>query len=139
MIPPVAAGEGDNGCLDRYLVVLSGAGLGGLARYLVASAITARWPGRFPLATFIVNVTGCFAVGVVIVILNQRLTTLHPNWRLFLTVGVLGGYTTFSAFEWEAYAAARAGDRATALAYVLSSVISGYIAVWLGAWLVGRK
>ena len=147
MIAPVAQGMFagdvrwgmlDNDCLDRYLAVLSGAGLGGLARYIVGSAIAARWGGRFPLATFLVNITGSFLAGLLMILLTERFT-VHPNWRLFLMVGVLGGYTTFSAFQVETFTAARAGERWTALGYVLSSVIFGYAAVWLGAWLAGRK
>ena len=119
-------------------MVLGGAGLGGLARFIVGSAIAARWGGRFPLATFIVNMTGCFLAGIVMTVLTERLN-LHPNWRLFLMVGVLGGYTTFSSFEYETFTAVKAGERWIALGYVLSSMVVGYAAVWLGAWLVGRK
>ena len=62
----------------------------------------------------------------------------HTNWRLFLVVGVLGGYTTFSSFEWETLQALRKGGPAFALANVLGSVILGYLAVWFGAWIAGK-
>lgn len=118
--------------------VLGGAGIGGLARYIVGSAIAAKWGGRFPLATLFINVVGSFLAGAVMILLTERLT-VHPNWRLFLVVGVLGGYTTFSAMEYEAYVAVRGGERWTALIYVMSSMILGYAAVWLGAWLAARR
>ena len=58
---------------------------------------------------------------------------------LFLVVGVLGGYTTFSSFEYESYQAVRYGARAMGLLYVAGSVLAGYLAVWLGAMLVARR
>jgi CrcB protein len=124
--------------LDRYLVVLAGAGLGGLARYAAGSWIMAKSGGRFPLGTFVINVTGSFLIGVLMTLLTERLSP-HPNWRLFLVAGVLGGYTTFSSFEYETYAAVRDGARWMAMLYVIGSVALGYIGVWLGALLMARR
>jgi CrcB protein len=70
-------------------------------------------------------------------LLTERFTP-HPNWRLFLVVGVLGGYTTFSSFEWETFYASRNGAAWIGLLYVLSSVTAGYLAVWVGA-ILGRR
>ena len=123
--------------MDRYLVVFAGAGLGGLARYLAGTWITAKYGGRFPMGTFVINVTGSFLIGVVMTMLTERLQP-HPNWRLFLVVGILGGYTTFSSFEYETFVAARSGDSLLALLNVVGSVVFGYIAVWLGAILGTR-
>jgi CrcB protein len=121
--------------LDRYLAVLIGAGLGGLSRYRLGTWIMTNYGGRFPLGTFVINISGSFLIGVLMTLLTERLQP-HPNWRLFLVVGVLGGYTTFSSFEYEAYQAVRDGSSAIALLYVAGSVILGYIGVWLGAVLV---
>ncbi len=118
--------------LNQYLMVFAGAGLGGVARFFVATLVGARFAGRFPLGTFLINVTGSFAIGLLMTILTERITP-HPYWRPFLVVGVLGGYTTFSSFEWETLYAARHGAGAIGLLYVLSSVAIGYLAVWLGA------
>jgi CrcB protein len=63
----------------------------------------------------------------------------HPNWRLFLVVGVLGGYTTFSSFEYETLQAVRDGERWMALLYLSGSVLLGYAAVWLGTILSSRR
>jgi CrcB protein len=123
--------------LDRYLVVLAGAGLGGLARYVAAAWIMEKYGGRFPLGTLIVNITGSFLAGLLMTLLTERLNP-HPNWRLFLVVGVLGGYTTFSSFEYETWQAAREGARWMATLYVTASVALGYAGVWLGA-LVARR
>src|SRR5271163_1106343 len=84
--------------LDKYLVVLAGAGLGGLARYVASTLIMEKYAVRFPLGTFVINITGSFLIGVLMTLFLERWQPNH-NWRLFLVVGVLGGYTTFSSFE----------------------------------------
>lgn len=123
--------------LDRYLVVLAGAGLGGLARYAAGTWIMEKYGGRFPLGTLVINVTGSFLIGLLMTLLTERVD-LHPNWRLFLVVGVLGGYTTFSSFEFDIYQAMREGARWMALVYVMASVGVGYVGVWCGALLARR-
>lgn len=124
--------------MDRYLVVLAGAGLGGLARYALGTWIMVRSGVRFPLGTFVINVSGSFLIGLFMTLLTERLHP-HPNWRLFLVVGVLGGYTTFSSFEYEALQAVRGGERWMGLLYVTGSVVLGYAAVWLGTALTARR
>lgn len=124
--------------MDKYLVVLAGAGLGGLARYVAGTWIMSRYGGRFPLGTFVINITGSFLIGVLMTLLTERLQP-HPNWRLFLVVGILGGYTTFSSFEYETYQAVRGGERWMGLLYVSGSVLLGYVGVWLGALLTVRR
>jgi fluoride exporter len=124
--------------LDRFLVVFAGAGIGGLARYLAGTWIMTKYGGRFPLGTFVINVTGSFLIGVLMTLLTER-SHPHPNWRLFLVVGILGGYTTFSSFEYESFQAVRDGARWMALLYVLSSVFVGYLGVWLGTILMERR
>ena len=124
--------------MDRYLVVLVGAGLGGLARYAAGTWIMARYGGRFPLGTFVINVTGSFLIGVLMAMFAERFHP-HPNWRLFLVVGILGGYTTFSSFEYETFQSIRDGAGWMGMLYMTSSVLLGYVGVWLGASLVARR
>jgi len=124
--------------VDRYLVVLAGAGLGGLARYVAGSWIMVKYGGRFPLGTFFINISGSFLIGVLMTLLTERLNP-HPNWRLFLVVGILGGYTTFSSFEYETYQAVRDGETWMGMLYVAGSVLLGYVGVWLGAVLAARR
>jgi len=124
--------------LDKYLVVLAGAGLGGLARYVAGTWIMAKYGGRFPLGTFVINITGAFLIGVLMTLLTERFHP-HPHWRLFLVVGILGGYTTFSSFEYETYQAVRDGERWLGLLYVGGSVVLGYVGVWLGSMLAGGR
>jgi CrcB protein len=124
--------------LDRYLVVLAGAGLGGVARYAAGLWISARYGTRFPLGTFVINVSGSFLIGLLMTLLTERFQP-HPNWRLFLVVGVLGGYTTFSSFEYEALQAVRSGTHWVGLGYLLGSVAFGYLGVWLGVIAAGGR
>ena len=124
--------------MDRYALVLVGAGVGGLMRFLLGTWIMTKYGGRFPLGTFLINITGSFVIGLLMTMFTER-SHLHPNWRLFLVVGVLGGYTTFSSFEYETFQAVRDGARPLGLLYVTGSVLIGYLAVWLGAVLVSRR
>lgn len=122
----------------RYVMVLAGAGLGGVARYVLSAWIMAKTGARFPWGTFAINVSGSFLIGLLMTLFTERVP-VHPHWRLFLVVGFLGGYTTFSSFEYETLTAVRDGARWMGLLYVASSVIVGYIAVWLGAMLAARR
>ena len=123
--------------MGEYLIIVLGGGVGSLTRYLVATAIMSRYAGRFPLGTFVINVSGSFLIGVLLTLLTERLNP-HPYWRLGLVVGFLGGYTTFSSFEWETYATTRDGNAWIGLLYVLTSVAAGYAAVVFGSYLSRR-
>jgi CrcB protein len=120
----------------KYLLILVAGGAGSLARYAAGTAIANRFGARFPVGTMVVNVTGCFLIGLVMTLLTERQP--HPYWRLGLVVGFLGGYTTFSSFEWETWSAVRGGGFWIGLANVVGSVTLGYLAVWFGALLARR-
>ncbi len=85
--------------LVNVLLVAVGGGLGAAARYLAGLWIVARLGADFPWGTFFVNVTGSFLIGIILVLVEGG--ELPPGARLFLAVGVLGGYTTFSSFSYE--------------------------------------
>ncbi len=124
--------------IGQYLLVMLGGAAGSLARYVAGMAIMARLGGRFPLGTLVINVTGSFLIGLLMALFTERFHP-HPYWRLLLVVGFLGGYTTFSSFEYETYSAVRAGSPWMGLINVVASVAMGYAAVWLGALLVTRR
>jgi CrcB protein len=112
------------------MIALGGA-LGALARYQLAAVIQARVPIGFPYGTFVVNITGCFVMGVVTVLLTERLV-VHPNWRFLVPIGFVGAYTTFSTFELETFMAVSEQAWLIAAANVIGSVVAGYIALWAG-------
>jgi CrcB protein len=121
----------------RYLLIVLGGGAGSLLRFLAGTAIMTRFGRSFPLGTLVINVTGSFLIGLLMTLFTERLQP-HTNLRLLLVVGFLGGYTTFSSFEWETYAAVRDGAFWMGLANIAGSVMFGYLAVWLGALLARR-
>ena len=124
--------------MDRYMMVMLGGATGSLTRYVVGTAIMNRMGGRFPVGTVFINVTGCFLIGFLMTLLTERLQP-HPNWRFLLVVGFLGGYTTFSSFEWETLSLMRDGSRWLGLLNAAGSVLLGYAAVWLGATIAGKR
>jgi CrcB protein len=115
-----------------------GGGLGSVARYAAGLAIMTRFGSRFPLGTMTINVTGSFVIGLLMALFTERFQP-HPYWRLLLVVGFLGGYTTFSSFEYETLALARGGSQFLALMNVLGSVLLGFAAVWLGTALAAHQ
>jgi fluoride exporter len=113
----------------RYLQVLIGGAAGSFLRYAIGLYVLDHYSGRFPLGTFLINVAGSFLIGVV-------KTSLDASWGPLLVVGVLGGFTTFSAFEWETFALCQDGLPALALFYAVGSVAVGFLACWGGVQLV---
>ena len=111
--------------------------MGSLARYAAGTAIMTRLGVRFPLGTFLVNISGAFLIGVLMTLFTGRVE-LHPNWRFVLVVGFLGGYTTFSTLEWETLALVKDGARWLGLINAAGSIVVGYAAVWLGSVIVGK-
>src|ERR1700761_6827730 len=125
--------------MGRYLCVLAGGAVGSLARYLLGRAFTQRFPNStFALGTFVINVTGSFLIGLLMTLIVERFRLPH-YWQLTLVVGLLGGYTTFSSFEYDAYLATRTGNHWLTLAYLVGSVAFGYAAVWLGVLAAGKR
>jgi fluoride exporter len=106
---------------------------GAIARYSLGGWLSARTSGAFPWETFVINVTGCFALGFVFALLTERFLP-HPTLRIALTVGFLGAYTTFSTFAFETMRLAEDGAILFAAANVLASVGAGLLAVYAGTW-----
>jgi len=120
----------------RLIWVGVGGALGAVLRYWL-DGVVSRWaPGAFPWGTFVINVSGCFAIGFLSTLLTGRILP-HPALRTALLVGFVGAYTTFSTFAYETQQLARGGAFALALANVAASVVAGLLAVWLGTALGG--
>jgi CrcB protein len=97
-----------------------------------------RYGGRFPIVgTMSINVTGSFLIGLLMTLIVERFGA-NSNLRPLLVIGFLGGYTTFSSFEWETYSAIRDGGFWVGVANIAGSVTLGYAAVWLGAMVARR-
>lgn len=120
----------------KILYVGVGGFFGAIARYLVGGWILSRYKGDFPIATFLINVSGSFVLGLFMALATGRIE-VDPRWRLLIAVGFVGAYTTFSTFEYETERLATAGGFALAGANILLSVAIGFFAVWLGTRLGG--
>ena len=107
-----------------------GSFIGGVLRYLLSQFVQLKIVSAFPFGTFIVNVIGCFFIGLVFGLAEKG--NLTNEWRLFLITGILGGFTTFSAFSNETVAMIRDGNLWYALSYVASSIGIGLLATFLG-------
>lgn len=116
--------------MTAWVWVGLGGCIGAVGRYGVALALGAGAAGRFPLATFVANCVGCLLIGLVADVLAR--VPAPEALRLFLATGVLGGFTTFSAFGLETVGLLRRGEFGYALLYAGGSVLVGVTAVWVG-------
>jgi CrcB protein len=115
-------------------IIYVGAGgfFGSIGRYLLAGAVYRMFPDlNFPIGTTVVNILGCLLIGYISGLVEVR-NLLSPELRVFILIGMLGGFTTFSTFGFETFALLREGAFTTALTNVLVQVIFGTSAVWLG-------
>jgi len=117
-------------------LVALGGGFGAVCRYLLSAALMRGAVNGFPFATLLVNLFGCLLIGVWAG-LAVRHTWLDGDLRLLLVTGVLGGFTTFSAFGLETLHLMRRGELLLAGTYVGASVVAGLGLVMLGWWLAG--
>jgi CrcB protein len=116
----------------NMLLVGVGGFLGSIGRYLLSGAVYQLFPNlNFPTGTTAVNVSGCFLIGFTSALVEIR-NLLSPEIRIFLLIGMLGGFTTFSTFGYETIALLREGAYFSGLANVLIQVVVGISAVWLG-------
>ena len=118
--------------MQSLLLVALGGALGSVARFKLSGLVLHQVPDwRFPLGTFTVNVVGCLVAGV-LAGLAERLDFFTPDVRLLLFTGVLGGFTTFSAFGLETVHLLRRGEVAIASANIVASVALGIAALFIG-------
>jgi CrcB protein len=116
-----------------WLAVAIGGALGSMLRHAVNVAVHHRWPSaRFSHATLIVNVVGCFVIGLLTGLLVTKRIALSPQWREFVFVGVLGGFTTFSTFGLDTFTLARSHSTGAAVLNVALHVGCGVGAVYAG-------
>jgi fluoride exporter len=117
--------------LKILFIIGTGSFLGGISRFLVSKSIQNMAISAFPYGTFVVNMTGCFLIGLFYG-LSERNQLISPEWRMFLTVGFCGGFTTFSTFANENFAMLRDGNILSVALYASLSVFVGICATYFG-------
>jgi CrcB protein len=118
--------------MKALLIVGLGGGIGSIARYMLSVWVLQHTPSwRFPVGTFAVNLIGCFIAGIVLGLAEKR-GLFADEWSVFLFVGLLGGFTTFSAFGLETVGLLRRGETGFAATYVVLSVLCGVALLWSG-------
>ena len=118
--------------LWKILSVAAGGAAGAVARYLINISSLSAVFDKFPLPTFVINVSGSFLIGVLLIVLTDK-WEVGDNLRMAVIVGFLGAFTTFSTFEMEIYGLAKEREFSIALLYLLLSVAAGFFGVVAGA------
>jgi CrcB protein len=121
--------------MKLILVIGTGSFIGGVFRYLLTLLIQTKTTSQFPLGTLTVNLIGCFFIGIFFGFFDKGLVS--HEWKLFLATGLLGGFTTFSAFSIETFTLFREGNVGYALLYIFVSVSLGLMATYF-AYLVAK-
>jgi fluoride exporter len=121
----------------KIFSVAAGGAIGAVARYLINISPTSNLFGKFPFPTFLINITGSFLIGFLLILLTDKIV-VSENFRMALIVGFLGAFTTFSTFEMEIFGLAREREFILAIAYLLLSVTIGFVSVLAGVALARR-
>ncbi|MEP6926939.1 MAG: fluoride efflux transporter CrcB [Ginsengibacter sp.] len=116
------------------LAIGIGSGIGGIFRYLLSLFINNKFLSAFPYGTLAVNIIGCLLMGIIFGLSEK--VNFNIEWRLFLTTGLLGGFTTFSAFSIETIRLFRDGQLWLAFTYIACSVVIGLLATFSGIYFI---
>jgi CrcB protein len=115
-----------------FLLVGAGGAIGAMARFGFAGLVGRFWPMSFPLATLLINIIGSIAMGLFVGLMARFLPAWQEDARLFVAIGILGGFTTFSSFSLDTIVLIERGEVLAAGAYVLLSVVLCLIGLYLG-------
>ena len=121
----------------KIIAVAFGGAFGATLRYLINISPLADLFGKFPFHTFLINVSGSFLIGFLLIIFTDKFAA-HENARLALTVGFLGAFTTFSTFELEIFELIRERLFVPAFLYLSLSILFGFVGVAAGVWLAKK-
>lgn len=119
--------------MNILFAVAAGGAVGATGRFLVGRAMFRLMGPGFPWGTLVVNIVGAFLIGLLVEVLALKFN-LSPNWQAFLVVGVLGGFTTFSAFSLELGLMLQRGELTTAALYAVGSMVIGVLAMFAGLY-----
>lgn len=122
--------------MNPYLLVGIGGALGSMARYGSGVLVGRVWPTSFPLATLLINIAGSLGMGLFIGFLARTTPHWQAEARLFVAIGVFGGFTTFSSFSMDTIALIERGEVGQAVLYVLVSVVVAVAALYAGLLLM---
>lgn len=120
--------------MENFLSIGLGGAIGAISRYCLGNIITKIYGSIFPYGTFCINIIGCFLMGLLMTVIVDK-GMLSPGWRLFLCVGVLGGFTTFSSFGYETLTLLQEGNLLYSILYAGGSVFLGVLAAFMGVML----
>ncbi|MCX7985243.1 MAG: fluoride efflux transporter CrcB [Bacteroidetes bacterium] len=122
--------------MKTYALVFLGGGIGAVLRYWLSGAIPRYWGSSFPYGILTVNILGCFLIGIVMTVFENRFL-INPSLRMFIAIGIIGGFTTFSTFSYETLAMLHDSEFLKAGLYVTSSVLFGLGATYIGS-IIGK-
>lgn len=120
--------------MEKFLIISAGAVLGANARYLISDWAARKLGVGFPYGTFIINLTGSLLIGLFLTLATERFV-VDPRLRLFITIGFLGAYTTFSTYAYESFTLIYQGQWLAGMLNLLGSVLLGVAAVGAGIFL----
>lgn len=120
--------------MKMILFIGAGSFIGGSLRYLISMFLENKFPITFPIGTLVVNIIGCFLIGLLFTIASK--INMTPELKLFLGTGILGGFTTYSAFSLETVTMLQTGYYYPAILYILASLIAGVVATISGIYLL---
>ena len=121
----------------RLVLIAAFGAIGTLARYGLQGLVQIRTGGTFPYGTLLINLSGCFLLGLIGQLTLNRMV-IPADWRVAIAVGFFGGYTTFSSFGWETAKMLEDGEWVPATAYVAASVVAGLLLSVAGIRLANR-
>lgn len=119
--------------MDGIISIALGGAIGAVCRYTAGNLAVKYLGDGLPYGTFIINLVGCFCMGLLMTLIVDK-GLLPPIWRLFLCVGFLGGFTTFSSFGYETLTLLTEGNILMAVCYAAGSTVLGLLAAGVGVW-----
>lgn len=123
--------------MEKYLLIGLGGAIGSISRYVLSRMVYHSAGESFPYGTLAVNIIGCFLIGLLMAVMQERLVT-SPNYRYLLVIGLLGGFTTFSSFSYETLELMRMGSMTASLFNIFYNIAGCLASTWCG-YMIGKN